>query len=323
MDNVFRSTSHVSSSQNHKPKGSWELPPLSFDPTRSSRSESSNGFTPAAQHSLHHRVSQGSIQGSERAPSLAEMAARLATPTPSADDDEQAVLKEAGVVLPDSPSSKAKRPATASSDGLKDQEQDSIKLAELSFNDNKPKVRRSLQRTLRDSHHSHHSVHHHRNRKGKDSVSSAGGTEASSIADSEGLARGTGSFTVHGKKASVITFGAEWQSMSPEERLKLRRSAHADDSKLAVPSAIDDERLSIRSASESDARPISAVSNSTATTRSIGFSTPTADEAEDVTRSMSNDVGPDEIRRVIPPSPLLKESKQGSESNAPSMQQQE
>jgi len=298
MDDVFRSSNLTPPSGVHKAKGSWEIPPLSFDPTRSSkRSGSSNGTTTVAQQALTHRVSQASVRGSDRAPSLAEMAARLATPTPGVDDDEQAVLKEAGVVFPESPSSKAKRPGTA--DGEKEQDRESLKMTDLQFSEGRTRVRRSLQRTLRDS---HHSGHHHRSKKGKDSVSSATPTEdASSLADSEGLARGTGSFTVHGKKASVITFGAEWQDMTPEERLKLRRSAYGDDAKLSVPSAIEDENLSMRSASMSDMRPTSAVSNSTATTKSIGAAEPLGD-GEEVARSMSSDVGPDEVRRSGTPS---------------------
>ena len=304
MDNVFRSTSHASSPHSQKPKGSWELPPLSFDPAMVPKSEPSKGATATSQPTLHHRTSQPSVRSSERAASLAGMAARLATPTPSIDDDEQAILKEAGVVLPDSPTVKPNRPDTAGSDGSKDQGQEIGKPSGLLFNDDKPKVRRSLQRTLRDSHHSHHSVHHHRSKKGKDSGSSGVGTEeTSSLADSEGLARGTGSFTVHGKKASVITFGAEWQDMSPEDRLKVRRSAHGGDSKLSVPIAVEDERLSVRSAWDSDARPLSAISNSTTTTQSIG-PTGALDDIDDTARSMSNDAGLGEVGRAIEPSPL-------------------
>lgn len=297
MDDVFRSSNLTPSSGVHKAKGSWELPPLSFDPTRSpKKSGSSNGTGTAADQALTHRVSQASVRGSDRAPSLAEMAARLATP-PGVEDDEQAVLKEAGVVFPKSPSPKAKRPGTA--DGEKEQDRESLKLTELPHSEGRPRVRRSLQRTLRDS---HQSGQHHRSKKGKDSASSAAANEdASSLADSEGLARGMGSFTVHGKKASVITFGAEWQDMTPEERLKLRKSAYGDDAKLSVPSAVEDEDTSMRSASMSDVRPISAVSNSTTTTTSIGRAGQLGD-AEEGVRSTSSDVGSDEARRSGTPS---------------------
>jgi hypothetical protein len=41
--------------------------------------------------------------------------------------------------------------------------------------------------------------------------------------ESNELRRGAGSFILHGKKASVITMSGEWQAMSNEERLRLRR----------------------------------------------------------------------------------------------------
>ncbi|KAF2456402.1 hypothetical protein BDY21DRAFT_305451, partial [Lineolata rhizophorae] len=52
----------------------------------------------------------------------------------------------------------------------------------------------------------------------------AGATTAAPL-ESERLARTKGSFTIHGKKASVITFGSEWQRLSAEERLKLAKQA--------------------------------------------------------------------------------------------------
>ena len=298
MEDAFRSSNQTSPPGVHKPKGSWELPPLSFNATRTSgKSGYSNGNAMVAQQALTHRNSQTSVRGSDRTPSLAEVAARLATPAPSVDDDEQAVLKEAGIILPESPSSKTRRPGTGS-DGEKEQDRENTRVTDLQFSEGRPKVRRSLQRTLRDS---HHPGYHHRSKKGKDSTSSVAATEdSSSLADSEGLARGTGSFTVHGKKASVITFGAEWQDMTPEERLKLRRSAYGDDSKLAVPLTVENENMSVRSASISDVRPTSAVSNSTITTRSTGHQS-TLDDEDDVARSVSSDVGPDESRTSIPP----------------------
>ena len=38
---------------------------------------------------------------------------------------------------------------------------------------------------------------------------------------------------MHGKKASVITFGKEWEGMSAEERLKVRKQAHSSISSVA------------------------------------------------------------------------------------------
>jgi hypothetical protein len=40
--------------------------------------------------------------------------------------------------------------------------------------------------------------------------------------ESHELKRGTGSFILHGKKASVITMSGDWQAMSNDERLRLR-----------------------------------------------------------------------------------------------------
>ncbi|KAF8466589.1 hypothetical protein BDZ91DRAFT_657865 [Kalaharituber pfeilii] len=79
-----------------------------------------------------------------------------------------------------------------------------------------PKLRRGLQKTLREAH-----VPGHRSKKSKDFSSELkDGADKNGETQEEGLARGSGSFTLHGKKASVITFGSEWQSLPPEERFK-------------------------------------------------------------------------------------------------------
>lgn len=94
------------------------------------------------------------------------------------------------------------------------------------------KARRSLKQSLRDpgsrdSQGSLHSAMHHRHssrraQKGE-SATSAQVPEEAILEDGpaaeprEGLKREKGSFTVHGKKASVVTFGSDWA----EERLKL------------------------------------------------------------------------------------------------------
>ncbi|KAF4509813.1 hypothetical protein G6O67_003950 [Ophiocordyceps sinensis] len=79
------------------------------------------------------------------------------------------------------------------------------------------KIRRSLQRTLRDS--AGH-LPHHRGRKSKD-VSTAAAFEDG--AQDTMLTRGTGSFVVHGKKASVINLGTELQSMSQDDKAFARK----------------------------------------------------------------------------------------------------
>jgi hypothetical protein len=84
--------------------------------------------------------------------------------------------------------------------------------------ESRSKARRSLHRTLRDS---HNSGTHRRGHKARDS----GSTIMSNESEGEGLARTKGSFTVHGKKASVIQFGPDWHNTPAEERLKTRKQA--------------------------------------------------------------------------------------------------
>ncbi|KAI5779699.1 hypothetical protein EDC01DRAFT_621152 [Geopyxis carbonaria] len=80
----------------------------------------------------------------------------------------------------------------------------------------RPNIRKSLQRTLRESQGLGH-------KKNKPSYEDPMTPEKKALVE-EGLARGSGSFTVHGKKASVITFGSEWQSMSSEDRLRRKKA---------------------------------------------------------------------------------------------------
>ncbi|KAL8816354.1 MAG: hypothetical protein Q9223_004623, partial [Gallowayella weberi] len=246
-------------------QASWEIPPLTFEsPKDSSKSDASAVGGPPSQvvtpvqHSLKHEPSMLSNKSSDIAPDLA---AKLATPPPNVDETEQEVLKEAGLLRPETPTPSSKRQDAAfDSEGAADRDIDKPKSPDSGFKEGRPKVRRSLQRTLRDA----HVPSHHRSKKGKDSASSAGMTEdSSSLAESEGLARGTGSFTVHGKKASVITFGTEWQGMSPEERLKAHKQAPDDDVKYPMP-AVEDEVASVRSGDETGSRPASSRSVSTA-----------------------------------------------------------
>ena len=90
-------------------------------------------------------------------------------------------------------------------------------------------IRRSLHRTLRES---SQGLGHHRRGKSNDHGDTLSPDLKKGSSTDEGLARSAGSFTVHGKKASVITFGSEWQNMSPEDRLKRHRSIQAESSDL-------------------------------------------------------------------------------------------
>lgn len=266
VDDLFQRPPDISrQSSYHKAPSLWELPPLSFESAAVSKESGSSMPTRTeTQHSLTHQSSKLSVPSVFGQSSIKEAASRLATPTPSVYDEEKEILKEAGLVTPDGTIPEMKRPNTAS-----DSERDrgKVKSPEPEFNDSRAKVRRSLHRTLREA----HVPTHHRSRKGKDSASSAAMTEdGGSIAESEGLARGTGSFTVHGKKASVITFGSEWQNMSPEERLRMRKQAQNEDAKAPVPTATADDSASVVAESVASARPVSIRSGSTATATSLG-----------------------------------------------------
>jgi hypothetical protein len=224
-DDMFQTPPLSNASSFHKAQASWELPPLNFEgrgvrkPSFSSVVPSSPSLAPTpSRASTFTKNGVGEAQRSES--------------TPDVDAAEHAVLEQAGLVdmakLPDS-----KRPGTGpESDETRDQVPEKEKM-------DRGKIRRSLHRTLREA----HVPSHARSRKGKDSSSGAGMSEESTKDDV--LSRGSGSFVVHGKKASVITFGSELQSMSPEERLRLRKQSHKDEPGPLSPATIEDDFHSV------------------------------------------------------------------------------
>lgn len=139
----------------------------------------------------------------------------------------------------------------------------------------KNKIRRSLHRTLREG--AGH-LSHHRSRRGRDP--STGRTSEDYSQDST-LARGTGSFVVHGKKASVIHLGTELQSLTQDDKARTSRrsqriSQYLADAPPISPSSVgdDDDFHSaigdqVESIGPSSERRGSAASASTATARSF------------------------------------------------------
>jgi hypothetical protein len=197
--------------------------------------------------SNHRMVSSTSAKSFRSAPPLGEQAlglldteqnegfSRLVTGTPNMTSEESAILKRAGVLdslggdsddkstdVTGKPLSGSDRTRSASSNSL-------------GSGLPKPKARRSLHRTLREA----HLPTNHRNKRLNESGSSASlredfsttSTKQSAAGEKEaekdggGLTRGVGSFTVHGKKASVVTFGSEWDGMTAEEKLRTHRSS--------------------------------------------------------------------------------------------------
>ncbi|TPX15135.1 uncharacterized protein E0L32_004693 [Thyridium curvatum] len=105
------------------------------------------------------------------------------------------------------------------------------------------KIRRSLQRTLREG--AGH-LSHHRSRRNRDSATA--GASEESAPETSMLTRGSGSFVVHGKKASVINFGGDLHGgLSPDERLRQRKSQQG------VPQAQDATATTATAASTSPA----------------------------------------------------------------------
>ncbi|KAM0255298.1 hypothetical protein ACHAQJ_005888 [Trichoderma viride] len=139
------------------------------------------------------------------------------------------------------------------------------------------KIRRSLQRTLRES--AGH-LSHHRSRKGREAGPAVSSEDA---ARDSTLARGTGSFVVHGKKASVIHLGTELQVLNNEEQILARKLQQQSHRQSCDPPAApvlneepDDDFFSVLEAPleeseshESRERRASAASASTATARSF------------------------------------------------------
>ncbi|CAF9905396.1 MAG: hypothetical protein GOMPHAMPRED_003151 [Gomphillus americanus] len=210
MDDIFRSPSRTRQSQ-HSTKGSWELPPLNFDRGRSVSSDRTS------RRSSDVTMNRMSSQRSDLVHAASNTARSVAADSDSIDDDHQ-VLVDAGIILAD---------ARALGNDIKSEAEaeDTAKIPELDDKETS-KIRHSLQGKL----HKAHIPTPSRNKKHRESITSSTTSEDSSTIDgSEGLVRGPGKFTVHGKQASVVNIGADWAGISPEERIRGRQSRHEDE----------------------------------------------------------------------------------------------
>ncbi|KAL1842512.1 hypothetical protein VTJ49DRAFT_5118 [Mycothermus thermophilus] len=134
---------------------------------------------------------------------------------PDDDADERELLEQAGLLQPEISRTSEHKSAIGAVEAEETHEQRERR-SSVTRGD-KSKIRRSLQRTLREG--AGH-ISHHRHRRAKDSTSTA---TLPDDASSDILPRGSGQFVVHGKKASVITFGNELQqSLSSEDRIRQR-----------------------------------------------------------------------------------------------------
>jgi hypothetical protein len=239
----------------HKSQASWELPPLTLD-VRKGRHSSLSSSGPKSPILLHNASFPSTLRSTT--PEKSQMP-QIAV-KPQIDTDEHAVLELAGLIGPDAPSERKVPDVGPENDDNKDR----TEVSEKEKVDRGKMIRRSLHRTLREA----HVPTHNRSRKGKESMSGAGISDEGTAEDV--LARGSGSFLVHGKKASVINFGEEFQKLSPDERLRLRKQAHKGESTEASGTTVEDDHQSVT------AGPVfnyehrdSTASTSTATVRSF------------------------------------------------------
>ncbi|KAK0626662.1 hypothetical protein B0T14DRAFT_111932 [Immersiella caudata] len=247
----------------HRPQNSWELPGLTFDHVDLRKASVSSAIS--SNPSVNASPSRNKAN-SVSAPPAPEKS-KFDQPA-DVDADEHDLLEQTGLMT------------TAAGDVAESSERQDPRHSASTSGDrhDRNKIRRSLQRTLREG--AGH-ISHHRGRKGRDSASSGGMSDDTAREGPDVLSRGTGSFVVHGKKASVITFGNElqMQSLSPEERIRQWKSRDDSAASPAVNGAnsrgiaaeIADFRsvLTARSTSEAREHRGSAASASTATARSF------------------------------------------------------
>ncbi|KAF3033906.1 hypothetical protein E8E12_005149 [Didymella heteroderae] len=184
------------------PSGSYSVPPISFSPPTSDRRSSVASSS----------VQSPRIYPADKRPSVSTFDDGTVGSDEDSDDD-------IGYTTPPLIDADRLRPKTpeAATDGAVESDAELNLAARAGSPTSGKKHRRSLHRTLRDS---HGSSSHRRSHKGRDSASTITSEGAS---ENEGLNRSKGSFTVHGKKASVIHFGSDWHNTTAEERLKAKK----------------------------------------------------------------------------------------------------
>ena len=209
----------------HTPSGSVAVPSIAGSIRADPGGEIVNlANSSPGSHTLDHQAS--SVSSNRRS---SDLESHRTVINVDLDEVEEQVLREAGIFGFDGSSASAsKRPDTSESDLDRVRAPPPLETTPS----HRGGMRRNLQRTLREPHHGPHLPHHHRSKKARESNSSVGAMEdgtKSVEGDSDGLTRGTGSFIVHGKKASVVTFGSEWQAMSNEERVRMRKTTGTTD----------------------------------------------------------------------------------------------
>lgn len=218
-EDTFKTPPESSKSSPHDT--SFHLPPLNFSPhTSERRSSLASSSAPARSPRL---------MPSEHRPSIVLTDDGTGTADSDSDSDDDSRYTTPPAIEPST--IEPKTPEIPSLDGMRldagvESDNDHGVGSATGSPASRSKHRRSLHRTLRES-------SHRRSHKGRDSASTIVSEDAQ---EGEGLAREKGSFTVHGKKASVIQFGSDWHNTTAEERLKTKKqlqeaaeAASADD----------------------------------------------------------------------------------------------
>ena len=219
MDEIFRSPSKAKPAV-HKAKGSWEIPPLNFDIRRSNS-------LPRENENLSHQTtakSEPSRRGVEdeiRSPGSQLDQARAEAPTLRNQEETDDSTEEG--LLATGPSSPALSVQENRSEAASEDEHDRPR--EPKDGEGLTKVRHSLQKKLQNA----HAPSHSRSKRGREVAIPIGNSENGAAKSNERLARKQESFTVHGKKASVIKFGSEWQNITQDDRVKASKILSKND----------------------------------------------------------------------------------------------
>ncbi|KFA62779.1 hypothetical protein S40285_07547 [Stachybotrys chlorohalonatus IBT 40285] len=220
------------------------------------RHGSVSSITSSALHSPDStpQTRRGNLQAKEDKPS-----AQTDRPSDDVDAEERDLLEQAGLLEAKSQERLDSALPLSSPEATEQGNQVDREKAE------KNKIRRSLQRTLREG--AGHLHHHRSSRRGREGM--AAGT-SDEVSQENRLSRGTGSFVVHGKKASVINIGTDLQSMSQEEKMRGRRQSQPSD-QIVSPGVDEDDFHSAVDVFVENGRERrgSVASTSTATARSF------------------------------------------------------
>jgi hypothetical protein len=201
-DDVFRTPPEASSAARDE---AWRLPPLNLDldsPERQHRmsvTSATLSSSPHGTHSLTHSSSTSSVLQPQRTGSIGRIETADSHDAPSW-DGRQVELLARSTMRPEEDSAAPKTIEGASPESKH------------------KAVRRSLHKTLRDHHSSGHK--HRRNKDSESTLRSAGPDEQDVEEGTPGLAREKPRFILHGKQASVVQFGGDW------ERMRVRREQY-------------------------------------------------------------------------------------------------